>query len=68
MERSAKKAINCSLYFPMKVKLKREVLLGEELRGLGEDIGILIVIRIINSDYNWNSSLKILFFSDDLLI
>lgn len=55
MERSAKKAVNCSLFFPMKVKLKREVLLGEGLHGLGEDTGILLVIRIINSDYNWNS-------------
>lgn len=52
MERSTQKAISSSLSFPMKVKLKREDLLGDRLRGLGEDIGILLVMRIINSDYN----------------
>lgn len=53
MERSAQKAISCSLSFPMKVKLEREELLAEGLHGLGEDIGILLVIRLVNSDYNW---------------
>lgn len=47
MERSAQKAISRSLSFPMKVKLKREELLGEGLHGLGEDIGILLVTTII---------------------
>lgn len=47
MERSAQKAISRSLSFPMKVKLKREELLGEGLHGLEEDTGILLVITII---------------------
>lgn len=48
-----KKAVSCSLSFPVKAKLKSEELLGEELHGLGEDIDILLAVSTTKSGCTW---------------